>query len=91
MTTTQAEPAPAVADLPPSAKLVLKVLAHADGALTLREIRRRSYDLPDRTTRWALTRLVEADLVVESRQAGDARVRVYEAADTDGGGNTAGQ
>lgn len=62
--------------LPPSSKLVYKVLAE-DAPLTQRGIRERAL-LPARTTRDALTRLEAAGLVEERPYAADARKRLYE-------------
>ncbi|WP_158059165.1 hypothetical protein [Halorussus halophilus] len=62
-------------NLPPSAKLVYKVLAE-DETLTQRQIRTRAL-LPARTTRDALTKLKDAELVEERLYAPDARKRLY--------------
>ncbi|MFB6162544.1 MAG: winged helix-turn-helix domain-containing protein [Halococcoides sp.] len=74
----------AIADHPPSAKLVAKVLEYND-TLTQSQIAERS-KLPGRTVRYALGRLEDAD-VVESRPSfRDARKRVYSLAiETDPG------
>lgn len=63
---------------PPSAKLVFLVLQEASDPLEFSEIRDRTY-LPDRTTREALDRLEEIELI-QRRPAttGDARCSVYE-------------
>lgn len=67
----------AVADLPPSAKLVYLVLQEADGALTQSEVCDRTL-LPRRTVRTALGRLDDEDLVEEDAFLGDARKRLYD-------------
>lgn len=78
MSTTRAESVSRrerLADLPPSAKLVAKVLEY-DGPLTQQELSEETL-LPTRTVRYALNRLEEAD-VVESRVSfTDARKRIY--------------
>lgn len=63
-------------DLPPSAKLVAKVLdvtAPLDRAQLAEETL-----LPDRTIRYALNRLEDADLVTAQVSLQDARKQVYE-------------
>ena len=62
--------------LPPSAKLVYRVLDDADGALTQGQIRERAL-LPARTTREALTKLEDGELVDERLYVPDARKRLY--------------
>ena len=62
-------------ELPPSAKLVYKVLEY-DGSLTQGEITDATL-LPARTVRYALTRLEEADLVSSRFSFTDARKRIY--------------
>lgn len=64
-------------DLPPSAKLVFKVL-ETESELTQAEIARRSR-LSKRTTRHALAKLREADLVRQRVYVPDARKRLYSA------------
>jgi DNA-binding MarR family transcriptional regulator len=65
----------AVRDLPPSAKLVAKVLDYND-TLTQSELAEETL-LPPRTVRYALSRL-EEEGVVESRFSfSDARKRLY--------------
>jgi DNA-binding MarR family transcriptional regulator len=65
----------AVRELPPSAKLVAKVLEY-NGRLTQGQLASETL-LPPRTVRYALTRLEEVG-VVDSRIAfSDARKRVY--------------
>ena len=65
----------AVADLPPSAKLVAKVLEY-NGQLTQSGIAEETM-LPPRTVRYALTRLEEVDAVESRFSFTDARKRVY--------------
>jgi len=62
-------------DLPPSAKLVAKVLA-ADGPLSHSQLAEQSL-LPDRTVRYALGRLEETGLVESRYSLQDARKQVY--------------
>ena len=64
-------------DLPPSAKLVYKVLESEDAPLTQGQIRDQAL-LPARTTRDALTKLEDEDLVEEQMYVPDARKRLYE-------------
>ncbi|MFB6280612.1 MAG: winged helix-turn-helix domain-containing protein [Haloferacaceae archaeon] len=66
----------AVRDLPPSAKLVAKVLDH-DDRLTQGELAEETR-LPPRTVRYALSRLEEAGAVESRFSFADARKRVYE-------------
>lgn len=65
----------AVNDLPPSAKLVAKVLEHND-TLTQSQIAEESL-LPPRTVRYALNRLEEADAIDARFSFTDARKRLY--------------
>jgi hypothetical protein len=74
------EPAPEqrfeqLLELPPSAKLVYKVLED-DAPLTQQQVRTRTW-LPARTTRDALSKLETADLVEEQLYPMDARKRLY--------------
>lgn len=62
-------------NLPPSAKLVYKVL-DGEESLTQRQIRTQAL-LPARTTRDALTKLKDAGLVEERLYVPDARKRLY--------------
>lgn len=62
-------------ELPPSAKLVARVLAEHEG-LTKGELTERSL-LPTRTVRYALDRLEAADLVAATPSIQDARKQVY--------------
>ncbi len=72
---TESEYRERLRDLPPSAKLVAKVLER-DDALSQGEVAERSL-LPDRTVRYAMNRLSEVG-VVESRYSfRDARKQVY--------------
>ncbi|WP_435127950.1 MarR family transcriptional regulator [Halobaculum sp. D14] len=62
-------------DLPPSAKLVAKVL-EGDAPLSQGQLAEESL-LPDRTVRYALNRLEECDLVGSRYSFKDARKQVY--------------
>ncbi|WP_435157245.1 hypothetical protein [Haladaptatus sp. DFWS20] len=62
-------------ELPPSAKLVYRVLQE-DAPRTQRQLREESL-LPARTTRDALTKLKEQELVEERLYVPDARKRQY--------------
>jgi|APHM01.1.fsa_nt_gi transcriptional regulator, ArsR family len=62
-------------DLPPSAKLVAKVL-QVEGTMSLEEVAEESL-LPDRTARYALNRLTDADVVLVRHDPYDARRRLY--------------
>ena len=62
-------------DLPPSAKLVYKVLEYND-SLTQSAIAEETL-LPSRTVRYALTRLEEAGIVDSRFSFADARKRIY--------------
>lgn len=65
----------AIADLPPSAKLVAKVLEYND-RLTQSQLADETM-LPPRTVRYALTRLEEIGAVEARFSFTDARKRVY--------------
>jgi DNA-binding MarR family transcriptional regulator len=65
----------AIQELPPSAKLVAKVLEYND-TLTQSQIAEESL-LPDRTVRYALNRLDEEGLVDSRFSFSDARKRLY--------------
>ena len=65
-----------IEDLPPSAKLVYKVLSY-NGSLTQKQIVEKSM-LSQRTVRDALTRLRDVDVVVEKVYIPDARQNLYE-------------
>ena len=62
-------------ELPPSAKLVAKVL-ELESPLSQSELAEESL-LPDRTVRYALNRLDDAGLVHSRYSFADARKRVY--------------
>jgi DNA-binding MarR family transcriptional regulator len=62
-------------ELPPSAKLVAKVL-ETDAPLSQGQLAEESL-LPDRTVRYALNRLEESDLVSSRYSFKDARKQVY--------------
>ena len=63
-------------DLPPSAKLVFKVLEY-NGGQTQKEIVQESM-LSARTVRYALERLEEIDAITEDVYFADARQSIYE-------------
>ncbi|CAI48428.1 NP_1176A family transcription regulator [Natronomonas pharaonis DSM 2160] len=69
----------ALADLPPSAKLVYKVLEY-NGAMTQKDIVEESM-LSARTVRYALERLEDIDIVSEDVYFADARQNLYELTD----------
>ena len=69
-----------LADLPPSAKLVYKVLDYAGEPLDQPAIEAESL-LPNRTVRYALRRLEAAGYVEEQPVVGDARRNEYDIAD----------
>jgi DNA-binding GntR family transcriptional regulator len=62
-------------ELPPSAKLVAKVL-ESDAPLSQGQLAEESL-LPDRTVRYALNRLEESELVGSRYSFKDARKQVY--------------
>jgi len=64
-----------IRDLPPSAKLVAKVLDYND-TLTQSELAAETL-LPPRTVRYALSRLEEAGVIDARFSFTDARKRVY--------------
>jgi DNA-binding MarR family transcriptional regulator len=64
-----------VRDMPPSAKLVAKVLDYND-TLTQSQLAEETL-LPPRTVRYALTRLEDADVVNSRFSFTDARKRLY--------------
>lgn len=66
-------------ELPPSAKLVAKIL-ETDGALSQGQLAEESL-LPDRTVRYALNRLEESKLVESRYSVQDARKQVYSLTD----------
>ncbi|MEF8786789.1 MAG: helix-turn-helix domain-containing protein [Haloarculaceae archaeon] len=65
----------AVADLPPSAKLVAKVLEYND-TLTQSQLADETM-LPPRTVRYALSRLEDVGVVTSRFSFADARKRIY--------------
>jgi predicted transcriptional regulator len=65
-----------ISDLPPSAKLVFKVLEYS-GPMTQKGIVEESM-LSARTVRYALERLETIDVVVEDVYFADARQNLYE-------------
>ena len=64
-----------VRDLPPSAKLVAKVLEY-NGTLTQSQLAEETL-LPPRTVRYALSRLEEVSVVDSRFSFADARKRIY--------------
>jgi DNA-binding MarR family transcriptional regulator len=70
-----AEDQQSLRDLPPSAKLVAKVLEYND-SLTQSQLAEETL-LPPRTVRYALTRLEEAEIVESRFSFSDARKRIY--------------
>jgi len=64
-----------VRELPPSAKLVAKVLEY-NGTLTQSQLAEETL-LPPRTVRYALTRLEETGVVDSRFSFADARKRIY--------------
>ena len=65
-----------LSDLPPSAKLVYKVLEY-NGPMTQKDIVEESM-LSARTVRYALERLEDIDIVTEDVYFADARQNLYE-------------
>lgn len=74
-TLTKAEYRERLRELPPSAKLVAKVL-ESDSPLSQGQLAEESL-LPDRTVRYALNRLEEVELVGSRYSFRDARKQVY--------------
>lgn len=72
----------AIEDLPPSAKLVLKVLEYR-GSLTQKQIIEESM-LSARTVRYALERLEDIGIVEEDIYFADARQNLYEVTELPG-------
>lgn len=68
-------PSTALRDLPPSAKLVAKILEY-EGDSTQAELAESTL-LPARTVRYALTQLEEKGLVTSRISFMDARQRIY--------------
>jgi len=71
----QADGWEAVRDLPPSAKLVAKVLEYNE-SLTQSQLAEETL-LPPRTVRYALSRLEDVDVVESRFSFADARKRIY--------------
>lgn len=69
------DPWEAIHDLPPSAKLVAKVLEQ-NGKLTSREIADKTL-LPERTARHGLSELKDAGVITSRISFIDARKRIY--------------
>ncbi len=69
-----------LSDLPPSAKLVYKVLEY-NGAMTQKDIVEESM-LSARTVRYALERLEDIEIVSEDVYFADARQNLYELTET---------
>ncbi len=69
------EPPSCLDDMPPSAKLIYKVLEH-DGPLTQKRIVEESM-LSARTVRYVLDRLDECEILKEQVYFQDARQRLY--------------
>lgn len=65
----------ALQDLPPSAKLVAKLLEY-EGSLTQSQLADETL-LPNRTVRYALSRLEDDGIVASQISFVDARTRVY--------------
>ncbi len=72
-----------IGPLPPSAKLVYKVLEN-DGQLTQKDLVERTA-LPSRTVRYAIGRLKEKNLLVERFYFTDARQSLYSLPGATGG------
>jgi len=72
---TESEYRDRLRELPPSAKLVAKVL-EGDAPLSQGQLAEESL-LPDRTVRYALNRLEDAELVGSRYSFKDARKQVY--------------
>lgn len=72
---TDAEFRERLRDLPPSAKLVAKVLEY-NNSLTQSQLAEETL-LPPRTVRYALTRLEDAGIVESRFSFSDARKRIY--------------
>jgi DNA-binding MarR family transcriptional regulator len=65
-----------IGKLPPSAKLVFKVL-EANGQMTQKDIIRETV-LPSRTVRYALSRLKDEQILMERFNFSDSRQSLYE-------------
>lgn len=62
--------------MPPSAKLVAKVLEYSEEAHSQSKVEGETL-LPSRTVRYAINRLEDAGIVESRRSLSDARKRVY--------------
>lgn len=69
-------------EMPPSAKLVFRVLDDAEEPLSSDEVSERTL-LVRRTVRYALNKLKDAEIVDERRDFTDARRLTYEVYDTE--------
>lgn len=78
---SEADETDELGDLPPSAKLVYKVLEY-NGPLTQKKIVEESM-LSARTVRYALERLDEVGVITEDVYFADARQNLYELADSE--------
>lgn len=74
-----------IVPLPPSAKLIYRVL-ESDGQLTQKDLVERTA-LPSRTVRYALGRLKEKNLLVKRFSIMDARQSLYSLPGAGGGDN----
>lgn len=72
---TESSSETALEDLPPSAKLVAKMLEY-EGSLTQAQLAEETL-LPNRTVRYALDRLEECGIVTSHISFKDARQRIY--------------
>ncbi len=73
---TPPQPARAMNPLPPSSKIVLRVLGR-EGAMTHKEIVRKTHCSP-RTIRYALKKLKERKLLIEKMNMQDLRQIIYQ-------------
>jgi len=64
-----------IKNLPPSAKLIYKILAY-EGSLTQKELINSTF-LPERTVRYALELLTKKDLIAKRPYLNDARQTIY--------------
>lgn len=72
----ETDPETALKEMPPSAKLVAKTLEYCEDPLAQSDLAEETL-LPDRTVRYALSRLEDEDLVESRFSFTDARKRVY--------------
>jgi NAD+ kinase len=63
-------------NMPPSAKLLLKILEY-EGAMTQKELGKKTL-LPDRTVRLALSHLLQKGYVTKKVSIRDARQKIFE-------------